>query len=167
MSFNDLLLYEFDSEMKKTRAILERVPMDQPEFAPHAKSMKLKSLAPHVAQLTDFGYSVLAMPSFDFSAGSWTPLPFDTMDNLLRAFDESVAKVRAALVTLPDTSWREDWTLSFQGAPIFTGTRFQAYRGMFLNHLIHHRAQLGVYLRLNEKPLPPTYGPTADDTMGF
>ena len=68
---------------------------------------------------------------------------------------------------MSDSGWREEWQLSWNGAPIFKGTRFQAYREMFLNHLVHHRAQLGVYLRLNEKPVPATYGPSADDTLGF
>jgi len=167
MSFNDLLVAELDSEVKKTRATLERVPMDRPDFAPHTKSMKLSGLAPHVAQLTDFGHSVLTTPSLDFGATTWTPLPFDTTENLLAALDGGAAKVRAALVSLPAGAWQEQWVLSWNGAPIFSGTRFQAYREMFLNHLVHHRAQLGVYLRLNEKPLPPTYGPTADDRMGF
>ncbi len=167
MSFNDLLLVEFDAEVKKTRTALERVPMDQPEFAPHTKSMKLKSLAPHVAQLMDFGGTILTTPALDFGATSWTPLPFDTAENLVQAFDKGAARTRTALAAMPEDGWREEWKLAWNGAPIFTGTRFQAYREMFLNHLVHHRAQLGVYLRLNEKPVPATYGPSADDTMGF
>jgi uncharacterized damage-inducible protein DinB len=86
---------------------------------------------------------------------------------LLKAFDEGAGKVRAALENMKDEAWNENWKLSFQGKPIFEGRRFLAYRQMFLNHLVHHRAQLGVYLRLNDKPLPATYGPSADDTMGF
>ena len=69
--------------------------------------------------------------------------------------------------TLPMMPGHRTWKLSFRGKPIFSGSRFLAYRQMFLNHLVHHRAQLGVYLRLNEKPVPATYGPSADDTMGF
>lgn len=167
MSFNELLVAEFDSEARKTRTALERVPMDQPDFKPHAKSMALKSLAPHLAQLPDFGVSVLTMPRLDFSAKTWTPLPFDTNAGLLKAFDEGAARVRAALVGLSDEAWSEPWQLTFQGTPLFDGPRFLAYREMFLNHLVHHRAQLGVYLRLNEKPVPATYGPSADDKMGF
>ena len=84
-----------------------------------------------------------------------------------KAFDEGAAKVRQALKNTPDDAWTQPWKLSFQGKPIFSGSRFLAYRQMFLNHLVHHRAQLGVYLRLNDTPLPATYGPSADDTMGF
>jgi uncharacterized damage-inducible protein DinB len=86
---------------------------------------------------------------------------------LVKAFDEGAAKVRAALQSTPDEAWKQNWKLSFQGKTIFEGQRFLAYRQMFLNHLVHHRAQLGVYLRLNDKPVPATYGPSADDTMGF
>ena len=77
------------------------------------------------------------------------------------------AKARTALQNTPDEAWTQPWKLSFGGKPIFSGTRFLAYRQMFLNHIVHHRAQLGVYLRLNEKPVPSTYGPSADDRMGF
>ena len=167
MSFTDLLLAEFDNEAKKTRTTLERVPMDQPDFAPHAKSMVLKSLAPHVAQLPGFGLSVLTTPGLDFGKDSWRPLPFDTNANLVAAFDAGAAKLRTALACLSDGAWTENWKLSFEGTPLFDGPRFLAYRDMFLNHLVHHRAQLGVYLRLTGKPVPATYGPSADDTLGF
>ena len=163
---NDLLLSEFDAEAKTTRTILGRVPM-KPDFKPHAKSMPLGRLAPHVAELAGFGHTILTTPELDFSVGASTRLPFESPEQLVKAFDEGAAKVRAALKTTPDEAWTQNWTLSFQGKPIFSGSRFLAYRKMFLNHLVHHRAQLGVYLRLNDKPLPATYGPSADDTMGF
>ncbi len=167
MPINELLVTEFDEEIKKTRTMLERVPEDKKDFAPHAKSMPLNRLAPHVAQLAGVGLSILTTPELDFSKGSYKPLPFESAAQLVSALDEGAAKVRAALQKMPDEAWTEDWKLSFQGKPIFSGTRFLAYRQMFLNHLVHHRAQLGVYLRLNDKPVPSTYGPSADDTMGF
>jgi uncharacterized damage-inducible protein DinB len=167
MTISELLLPELDGEIKRTRTTLERVPADKKEFAPHAKSMPLGKLAPHVAQLANFGATILTTPEFDFSKGSVTPLPFESTEQLVQAFDESAAKVRAALQATPDSAWKENWKLSFQGKPIFDGQRFLAYRQMFLNHLVHHRAQLGVYLRLNDKPVPATYGPSADDTLGF
>lgn len=167
MAISDLLLLEFDAEMKKTRTTLERVPVDKPDFAPHPKSMPLGKLAPHVAQLAGFGLTVLTTPELDFAKSSYKPLPLESTAQILSAFDEGVAKARAALQNLPDQAWTENWKLSFQGKPIFDGSRFLAYRQMFLNHLVHHRAQLGVYLRLNEEPVPATYGPSADDTMGF
>ncbi|MGA7766098.1 MAG: hypothetical protein WCA27_07705 [Candidatus Sulfotelmatobacter sp.] len=163
---SELLLSEFDAEVKNTRAMLERVPM-KANFKPHAKSMALGKLAPHVAELAGFGVTILTTPELDFGKSTSTRLPFESPEQLVKAFEEGAAKVRAALKNTPDEAWTQDWKLSFQGKPIFSGSRFLAYREMFLNHLVHHRAQLGVYLRLNDKPLPATYGPSADDTMGF
>ena len=167
MTVSELLLLELDEEMKKTRITLERVPADKKDFAPHPKSMPLGKLAPHVAQLAGFGITILTTPEYDFSTGSIKPLPFESSAQLVKAFDEESAKVRAALQATPDSAWTENWKLSFQGKTIFKESRFLAYREMFMNHLVHHRAQLGVYLRLNEKPVPATYGPSADDKMGF
>ena len=165
-SISELLLPEFDAEMKKTRTVLERVP-NQPDFAPHAKSMPLGKLAPHVAQLAGFGLTVLTTPELDFSKSSYKPLPFESASQLVEALDENSSKVRAAMAEASDDVWKQNWKLLFQGKQIFNGSRFQAYREMFLNHLVHHRAQLGVYLRLTGQPVPGTYGPSADDTMGF
>ena len=166
MPIRDLLLPEFDEEMKKTRTTLERVP-NNPDFAPHPKSMPLGRLAPHVAELGGFGLTVLTTPELDFAQQSYKPLPFESAEQLVRVFDEGTAKVRGALAEMPDAAWAENWKLSFKGKPIFAGPRFLAYRQMFLNHLVHHRAQLGVYLRLTGKPVPSTYGPSADETLGF
>ncbi len=163
----DFLLTELDAEAKSTRAMLERVPM-KADFSPHAKSMPLGKLAPHVAELPGFGYTILTTPELDFSAGPPRTRPgFESPEQLVKAFEDGAAKLRTALQQVPDTAWDEPWKLSFQGKSIFSGSRFLAYRQMFLNHLVHHRAQLGVYLRLNDKPLPATYGPSADDRMGF
>lgn len=167
MSINEFLLPELDEETKKTRTTLERVPADKKDFAPHAKSTPLGKLAAHVAQLADFGLIILTTPELDFARGSIKPLLFESPAQLVKALDEGAAKVRAALQATPDESWKEHWKLSLQGKTIFEGTRFLAYREMFLNHLVHHRAQLGVYLRLNDKPVPATYGPSADDRMGL
>lgn len=163
---SELLLVEFDEEVKKTRAMLERVPMNA-DYKPHAKSMPLGKLAPHVAELAGFGVTVLTTPELDFGKSSSPRVPFESNAQLVKVFEEGASKVRAALKNTSENAWNEPWKLSFQGTPIFNGSRFLAYRQMFLNHLVHHRAQLGVYLRLNDKPLPATYGPSADDTMGF
>ena len=158
MSISELLVPEFDAEMKKTRTMLERIPAEKSGFAPHPKSTPLGKLASHVAQLAGFGVS----------KGSYKPLPFESAVHLVRVLDEGAAQVRNALVGLPDEAWQQNWKLIFQGSKIlFDGSRFLAYRQMFLNHILHHRAQLGVYLRLNDAPVPATYGPSADDTLGF
>jgi len=167
MPISDLLLSEFYEVVKKTRTMLVRAPARKDDFAPHPKSMPLGRLAPHVAELAGFGLTVLTEPGLDFAQRSYTPLPFESAPQLVRVFDEGAAKVRAALQAVPDGAWTEPWKLSFQGKTIFEGTRFLAYRQMFLNHIVHHRAQLGVYLRLNSEPVPSTYGPSADETLGF
>jgi uncharacterized damage-inducible protein DinB len=166
MPIADLLLPEFDVEMANTRTTLERVPT-APDFAPHPKSMPLGRLAPHVAELGGFGLSVLTTPAVDFSQGTYKPLPFESAAQLVRVFNERTAKVREALASMTDEAWTEPWKLSLAGKTIFEGTRFLAYREMFLNHVVHHRAQLGVYLRLQNTPVPATYGPSADETLGF
>jgi uncharacterized damage-inducible protein DinB len=167
MSINELLLSEFDEEVKKTRAVLGRVPAGKGDYLPHPKSMKLSTLAPHVAQLTAFGLTVITEPGLDFAQRSFTPLPFESGDQLVQLLDEGAAKVRAALQAVPDDAWSQPWKLSFHGNTLFEGTRFLAYRQMFLNHIVHHRAQLGVYLRLNGVPVPGTYGPSADEPLGM
>lgn len=113
MSISELLLSEFDVEMKKTRTTLERVPEDKKEFAPHPKSMPLSKLAPHVAELAAFGLSILTTPELDFSKGSSKRLPLDSSDQLLSAFDEGAAKARVALENTSDDAWIQSWKLSF------------------------------------------------------
>jgi uncharacterized damage-inducible protein DinB len=164
-AIGDLLLSEFDEEARKTRRLLERVPAGQAEFAPHAKSTTLGRLAPHVAQLAGFGLEILTTPGLDFSQRTYKPLPLESAEELVRVFDEGAARVRSALQNIRDEAWSEPWKLSMQGKTLFEGTRFLAYRQMFLNHIVHHRAQLGVYLRLTDQPVPGTYGPSADEPI--
>jgi uncharacterized damage-inducible protein DinB len=163
MTISEALVPELDLEMAKTRKTLERVPADKPEFAPHPNSMPLGKLAPHVAQLAGFGLGILTTPRVDFSAGTYRPLPFESAAQLVRVLDEGAAKVREALINTPDEAWKENWQLAIGSRIIFDGSRFLAYREMFLNHIVHHRAQLGVYLRLNGVPVPAIYGPSADE----
>ena len=163
MTISEAFLPELDGEIANTRKILERVPADKPEFAPHPKSMPLGRLAPHVAELVGFGLRVLTTPRVDFSAGSYKPLPLESAAQLVKVLEEGAAKLRKALADTPDEAWKENWKLAFEGKVLFEAPRFLAYRAMFLNHLVHHRAQLGVYLRLNGIPVPAIYGPSADE----
>jgi uncharacterized damage-inducible protein DinB len=167
MPISDLLMPEFDEEMKKTRVTLERVPADKKDFVPHAKSMPLGKLAPHVAGLNEFGLTILTTPEYNFAKGTRKPLVFETAADLVNALDEGAAKVRAAVQNTTDEVWQQEWKVSFEGKTLFKGSRFLAYREMYMNHLVHHRAQLGVYLRLNDVPVPATFGPSADERMGF
>ena len=115
---SELLLSELDAEMKNTRAMLERVPM-KADFKPHAKSMPLGKLAPHVAELAGFGVTILTTPELDFGKSTTARLPFESPEQLVKAFEEGAAKVRAALKNTPDAAWNENWKLSFQGQADF------------------------------------------------
>src|SRR3974390_2885594 len=162
MKIGEALLVEFDQEMNKTKTTLERVP-NEPSFKPHEKSMALGALAAHIAELAGFGESVVKLPSLEFSSGTYKPLPFESAAQLVGVLNEGAAKVRKALAEMPEAAWDDTWKLIYEGNTIFEGSRFLAYREMFLNHLVHHRAQLGVYLRLNDIPVPGLYGPSADE----
>ena len=167
MEIRHMLLPEFDEEMKKTRKMLERVPEGVPDYKPHEKSMPLGRLAAHVAQLPEFASFIVELPELDFGKRTMKPLVMESRQQLLDIFDELAGKTRTAIAGANDEEWQQKWKLLFQGKTLVDEPRFIAYRGMFLNHLVHHRAQLGVYLRLNDVPLPGTYGPSADDRMGF
>ena len=163
MAIGEELLSEFDVEMAKTRKVLERIPADKAAFVPHPKSMSMGKLAAHTAQLTGFGLAVLTSSGLDLVPGSFTPLQFESVGQVVKVLDEGAAKVRVALAATSDDAWSERWRFAVQGKAIHEDSRYVAYRGAFLNHMIHHRAQLGVYLRLNGIPVPATYGPTADE----
>ena len=103
----------------------------------------------------------------DFAKANFKPVPFESAAQLVKVLEEGAAQTRKALAAIPDDAWNDNWKLTMQGKSIFDGSRFLAYRQMFLNHIVHHRAQLGVYLRMNEEKVPAIYGPSADDTLGF
>jgi len=124
MTISEALLPEFDREMLSTRRTLERIPAGKPEFAPHPSSMPLGRLAPHVAQLAGFGLSVLTTPQVDFSTGSYRPLPLESAAQLVRVLDEGAAKVRKALIEMPDEAWSENWKLLLEVGRSLTGLAF-------------------------------------------
>jgi hypothetical protein len=167
MTIAELFLQEFDQEVEKTRPTLERVPSHKKDFTPHAKSMPLGRLAALVTQLPEFGVIILTTPALDFASGSFAALQFESAAQLVKAFDEGATKLRTALKNTDERAWNHPWKLTLKETTFFAGSRFLAYRQMFLNHLVHHRAQLGVYLRMNEIAVPAIYGPSADERMGF
>lgn len=166
MTIADATLPEFDQEMAKTRTMLERVPFEKDEWTPHAKSMKLGALARHIAGLPGWATVTLAQSEFDVSAASNAPRPtINSTEELLATFDAGVAAARAALASASDEDMKTDWTFRHGDQVIFTQPRAAVLRSAFLSHIIHHRAQLGVYLRMNDVELPPIYGPTADSAF--
>lgn len=167
MAFSDAFLPEFDQEMKTTRSILERVPVDKSAWRPHPKSTPFGTLAAHVVNLAGFGVRIAAhdevnMAPLDGSPPAASPAAYDSTEALLSAFDTNVAAAREAIAGIADTDIMTPWSLKHGEATIFTLPRAAVLRTMMMSHIIHHRGQLSVYLRLNDIPLPSIYGPTAD-----
>ena len=158
------LLPELEQELQKTRRVLDAVPDGNNDFKPHEKSMLLSRLAGHTAEFAGFAALILTLPGIDMQ----TPedprkiLRMETKAKLLADFDELAAGAVAAMKDTTDAAFDEPWTLSRKGQPVFTGARYAAYRNIALNHMIHHRGQLTVYLRLLNQPVPGTFGPSAD-----
>ena len=162
MTISQMLLPEFDEEMKNTRKILERVPEEKLEFKPHEKSMSLGRLASHIAELPGWSSRVMESDVFEVQQGQ-KPYAAQSRKDLLYKFDQSVAEGRKAIEGASDEHLGKMWSLKFGGKQVFALPRAAVVRTMMMNHLIHHRAQLGVYLRLNEVEIPGMYGPSADE----
>jgi uncharacterized damage-inducible protein DinB len=164
MTISQSLLPEFDMEMANTRKTLERVPEDRPDFRPHPKSMALSRLAAHVAEIPTWAVRALTSDEFDVA----TRKPQDTFvmtsrEGVLAHFDGEMAKARAALTAVSDADLMKIWTLKHGDRTIIAMPKVAVLRGFVMNHMIHHRAQLGVYLRMNDLPVPSIYGPSADE----
>ena len=162
MALIDHLLPEYDRETGTTRRVLERVPDTAFDFRPHAKSMTLGRLASHVADLPSWVGNVMHATSHDLQPDYKTPQATSVAD-LLTIFDGNVAAARGALGGAIDGVLTEPWTLRRNGQALFTLPRIAMLRYFVLNHLIHHRGQLSVYLRLQDTPIPAIYGPSADE----
>jgi uncharacterized damage-inducible protein DinB len=166
MPIKDLLLPEFDQELRKTRTLLERLPdtVETHNFRPHERSAPLAKLAAHIAQLPSFLTLLLSTSEFDSGRTDIKPLVMQSRAQLLAAFDKFSAEGHSLLEDTSDRTMHETWKLFHNGSAIYDGSRYYAIRTLFFNHIIHHRAQLGIYLRLNDVPVPTTYGPSADET---
>jgi uncharacterized damage-inducible protein DinB len=165
MSISDTLLPEFDQEMATTRRVLERVPTDKGKWKPHEKSFSLGHLAQLVAWMPGWLTSMLTQTELDI--GSSAGYSYEKTDDLVKLFDRNVREARAAIVAATDKDYKVDWSLKVRGRTAFTQSRWEAVR-QTINHLVHHRGQLTVYLRLVDVAVPMIYGPTADEKMpGF
>jgi len=162
MPFSQTLLPEFDEEMKNTRKILECVPDGKFDYQPHPKSMTLGRLATHVAELPSWARFTLDREVLEMTP-DWKPNLAASRAELLELFDKSVVEAREKISAASDEDWRKIWTFKFGGKTIFSMPRSAVMRGTVMNHLIHHRAQLGVFLRLNDVEIPGMYGPSADE----
>jgi uncharacterized damage-inducible protein DinB len=152
--------------MGVTRRVLERVPEDKFVWKPHPKSMSLVELSTHVATIPMWGVPTLNQPELDLGGRNLSTTASSRAD-LLARFDQNVADTRACLIGRTDAEMQEIWSLKNNGQKLFTMPRLAVWRSFVMNHLIHHRAQLGVYLRLNDVPVPGMYGPSADEAPTF
>jgi len=165
MAIKDALLPEYDRETGTTRRLLERLPEDKFAWKPHQKSMSLGRLATHLAEVPHWGTLTLTATEFNMPAGPYQPVEKATRAEVLALFDENVATLRRQLEGISDGELMVTWTFKSDGQAIFSLPRMGVLRTMVMNHLIHHRGQLSVYLRENDVPLPAIYGPSADEKM--
>ena len=166
MPISKMLLPEFDHEMANTRKTLERVPEDKFDWKPHEKSMSLGDLATHLGNIPSWTKNTFESDQLDVAPPGSPPYRLEQAKSrtaLLDAFDKNVSEARAALEAAADENWQGKWSLLMGGKTIFTLPRQAVLRGFILSHSIHHRAQLGVYLRLLDIPVPSIYGPSADE----
>jgi uncharacterized damage-inducible protein DinB len=166
MSLADLLLPEFDEEMASTRRILERIPDGKTAWQPHPRSMTLGRLATHLAEIPSWTVNSLTRDELDFAPPGGPPFQPKTLAStaeILQLFDQNVVAARKVLAAAPDAEFTKPWTFKRAGQAIWTRPKHDVFRRMGMSHLVHHRAQLGVYLRLQEVAIPGMYGPSADE----
>ncbi|RPI51738.1 MAG: DUF664 domain-containing protein [Acidobacteria bacterium] len=165
MSIAESILPEFDHETATTRALLERVPEAHAAWKPHDKSMSLGELAMHIATIPVWASITLERKEFDRNPpdGQRPAVPhFESSRQLLQTYDGNVAAARALVVRASDGEFMVQWTLKNDGKSLYSLPRVAVFRSFVLNHAVHHRGQLTVYLRLLDVPIPNIYGPTAD-----
>jgi uncharacterized damage-inducible protein DinB len=162
MTFSQTLLPEFDEEMKNTRRILERIPDDKLDYQPHTKSMTMGRLATHVAELPGWALPTIDQDLLEMTS-DYKPRIAKNNAELLEIFDKGVADAHGRIAATSDEVWGKTWTFKWNGQVVMSMPKAAVMRTVIMNHLIHHRAQLTVYLRLNEVAVPGMYGPSADD----
>jgi uncharacterized damage-inducible protein DinB len=168
MSQIQALIEELEQEAATTRRYLERVPAGRDDYRPHAKSMPLARLAGHVAEMPVWGKLTMELAELDLNPPGGEPMKgfsSGSAQELVEFFERSVAEMRAALLAANDDELSKPWTLKGGEQIYFTMPKGAVLRSFVYSHLVHHRAQLGVYLRLNDIPVPSAYGPTADEAQ--
>jgi len=167
MNLNKSILLEFDKEMKTTLRFLNELSNNFFDFKPHEKSMTTQKLANHIAELPAWVNATLDMPQLDFAASGYMPSNINNKEELIEFFNKNVKNARQSIGNTTDEKLRENWTLRDGDKIFFTMPRIGVLRIMVMSHLIHHRAQLGLYLRLNDAKVPSAYGDTADEKNLF
>lgn len=166
MTIAKAMLPEFDYEMASTRKTLERVPDEKFDWKPHDKSMTMGGLATHLANLPTWATRAIDKDSFDMAPQGGPPFRLPqaaSRSEVLDTFDKNVAEARAAIAGASDEELMRKWSLLSGGHTVMTLPKVTVLRSFIMNHSIHHRGQLTVYLRLNDLPVPGLYGPSADE----
>ncbi|MET0552059.1 MAG: DinB family protein [Vicinamibacteria bacterium] len=166
MSAPAALLAELERETRTTRRHLERIPAGRFDWRPHPKSTPAGALASHVVSCLRFVEPIVMQDALDFDPATHRPFQAGDPAALLAGFDETVARAAGALRALTGPALDDPWQFRIRGALRFEKARGEALRDMAFSHLVHHRGQLSVYLRLMDVPVPATYGPTADEAPG-
>ena len=166
MTFAESFATEYDQEMANARKMLECVPEDKLAWKPHEKSMTLGRLASHVADFPTWALTTIQVDKLDLKSGD-TPPPVNTKAEILAKFEKDLKKGRDAIAGLKEDQLTKNWSLSFDGKQIFEMPRAIVLRQTVMNHMVHHRGQLSVYLRLLNVPIPGMYGPSADEMQSF
>jgi uncharacterized damage-inducible protein DinB len=157
------LIAEMEHEAAVTRTCLERVPTEKFDWKPHEKSMPFGRLASHIAEMFGWTPSTMDLAELDFSKMDYKPFEPKTTDDLLEFFDKHVAEAITTLKNSPDERFMENWTMRNGEQVYFTMPKIAVMRSFVMNHIVHHRGQLSVYLRLNDIAVPSIYGPSADE----
>ena len=163
MTMIEELRREFEHEVQTTRKHLERVPSDKLDWRPHEKSFTARGLASHIVDCISWADSIFNQDELEVDPAAYRPFRAASVDDLLKAFDDNVAVCKQALAGATDSALMQPWRLKMMGRVRFEKPRAAVFRDMTLSHLIHHRGQLSVYLRLLNVPVPGSYGPTADE----
>ena len=164
MAIKDALLPEFDHEMALARKVVARVKNEKFGWQPHPKSMTLGRLATHIAEIPMWGLTILNEAEFNLVSGEHKSSPTASVADILTLLDEQVAKIRAILEAKSDAELMSPWTFKVDSQEVFSMPRVAAWRGWVMNHMIHHRGQLSVYLRQTGCTVPSIYGPSADES---
>ena len=163
MTTIDSLTREFDREARTTRKHLERLPADKLDWRPHEKSFTVRELGSHIVECAGWAEAIFSDTQFDIDPRTYTSYRAASVEELLETFDETVAKSRRGLAGATDATLAEPWRLTVMGKLRFERPRVDVFRDFTLSHLIHHRGQLSVYLRLLDVAVPGSYGPSADE----
>ena len=163
MTTADALRAEFDRETRATRRYLERVPGDRLDWRPHQKSFTAGELASHIVECVRWTEAIFSGDEFNVDPATFTPVRVASVPELLDTFDADVARSVRVLASVGDEAVTRPWRMKIRGTVRFERPKAMVFRDFTLSHLIHHRGQLSVYLRLLEVPVPGAYGPTADE----